>query len=189
MLAHDSQLQRPMPSGRPVSTFAEVYEGNVNFAWRVLRRFGVPEALLHDAAQDVFIVVHRRLGSFEGRSTVKTWIFGIARRVARDYREGGRAADLAAVRLEALPDTSCLAREADARKIDAARLLEQLLSKLDTPKREAFILIDVEQMTIAEAAESLGASSSTVYSRLKAARTELERAAQRLEVSTGETSP
>ena len=66
--------------------FTAVYEEHFAFVWRSMRRLGVPDRLLDDAAQDVFIVVHRRLGEFEGRSTLKSWLFAIARRVAHDHR-------------------------------------------------------------------------------------------------------
>src|SRR5687767_10257639 len=67
--------------------FAAIYEQHFAFVWRVLRHLGVPEALLEDATQEVFVVVHRRLADFEGRSAASTWIHGIARRVAREQRE------------------------------------------------------------------------------------------------------
>src|SRR5262245_22373561 len=76
-----------------VPEFEELYEAHFDFVWRSLRRLGVPHPGLDDAVQEVFIVVHRRLGAFEGRSTLKTWLFGIAVHVAqkagRDSR--GRA--------------------------------------------------------------------------------------------------
>src|SRR6186713_2887600 len=74
----------PRPSSPPA--FAEVYESCAKLVWRNLRRLGVPEAALEDAAQDVFLVVHRRLSEFEGRSTLRTWIFGIVLRVAARHR-------------------------------------------------------------------------------------------------------
>ena len=52
--------------------FDEVYDRWLDFVWRSLRRLGVPQASLDDAVQDVFVVVHRRLSTFEGRSTLKT---------------------------------------------------------------------------------------------------------------------
>ena len=55
-------------------TFDAVYEGTFELAWRLLRRLGVPESSLDDAAQDVFVTVHRRLGDFEGRSSPKSWV-------------------------------------------------------------------------------------------------------------------
>ena len=54
--------------------------------WRALRRLGVPERDLPDAAQDVFVVVHRRLGEFDGGSRVSTWLYAICLRVASDRR-------------------------------------------------------------------------------------------------------
>ena len=68
-------------------TFKEVYDEHFRFVWRSLRRLGVRESDVPDAVQDVFLVVHRRLAEFEGRSKVTTWLFGICFRVARDRRK------------------------------------------------------------------------------------------------------
>jgi len=46
---------------------ATIYDQHVDFVWRSLRRLGVPDRLVDDAVQDVFIVVHRRLAEFEYR--------------------------------------------------------------------------------------------------------------------------
>ena len=54
--------------------------------FRVLRRLGVTEASAEDALQDVFFVAWRRRSDFEGRAALRTWLYGIALRVARDYR-------------------------------------------------------------------------------------------------------
>src|SRR5688572_24262740 len=64
-----------------------LYEEHFQFVWRSLRRLGVREADVPDAVQDVFLVVHRKLPEFEGRSKVTTWLFGIALRVARDRQK------------------------------------------------------------------------------------------------------
>ncbi|NJL96066.1 MAG: TIR domain-containing protein, partial [Anaerolineae bacterium] len=71
--------------------FDAVYDEYFEFAWRSLRRLGVPTEALDDAVQDLFLVVHRRLDSFEGRSSLRTWIFGIALRVAAPTVERGPA--------------------------------------------------------------------------------------------------
>ncbi|HSD87703.1 MAG TPA: sigma-70 family RNA polymerase sigma factor, partial [Kofleriaceae bacterium] len=78
-------------------SFDEVYAAHFAFVWRVLRTFGVPDAALEDAAQDVFVVVHRRLPEFEGRAAITTWLFAIARRVAGAHRrkDTGRTEPLA----------------------------------------------------------------------------------------------
>src|SRR4051794_13567852 len=83
--------------------FKEVYDAHFAFVWRSLRRLRVPEASLKDAMQDVFLVVHRRLGEFEGRAKVTTWLFGICLRVAKDYRRRAH------VRREVLDDSSIAA--------------------------------------------------------------------------------
>src|SRR5262245_65871367 len=73
------------PMAEPM-TFREVYDEHFRFVWRSLRRLGVRESDVADAVQDVFVVVHRRLGDFEGRSKVTTWLYGICYRVAKDRR-------------------------------------------------------------------------------------------------------
>lgn len=52
--------------------FAQVYEQHAALVWRSLRRLGVREADLEDVTEEVFVVVHRKLPGFDGRSTVKT---------------------------------------------------------------------------------------------------------------------
>src|SRR5512132_2053673 len=68
--------------GSDVPTFDAIYAAHVGFVWRVLRTLGVTDAQVEDAVQDVFVVVHRRLGEWEGRAAITTWLFAIARRVA-----------------------------------------------------------------------------------------------------------
>lgn len=66
----------------PTPTFTQVYQSHAPMAWRSLRRLGVPDAEVADAAQEVFVVVHRKLDGFEGRSSLTTWLTGICLRVA-----------------------------------------------------------------------------------------------------------
>ena len=73
-------------------TVEAVYAAHAGFVWRSLRALGVPAASLDDALQDVFVVVHKKLGDFHGPARVQTWLFEIARRVASHYRRAaGRA--------------------------------------------------------------------------------------------------
>src|SRR5687768_15277156 len=75
------ELARAMPA-----SFDEIYRAHFGFVWRTLRALGVPSAALDDGAQEVFVVVHRRLAEFEGRASVKSWLFAIARGVAANQR-------------------------------------------------------------------------------------------------------
>jgi RNA polymerase sigma-70 factor, ECF subfamily len=158
--------------------FGTVYQAHFDLMWRTLRRYGVPEAAIDDAIQDAFLVVHKRLPTFEGRSSLRTWIFGIARRVARDHRPTARALAAHEV-LDALPDVDSKSPLATLEAIEGARLLERLLATLAPDKREAFILLKLEQMTILEAAQALGVNVNTIYSRVRAALRELEQALAR----------
>ena len=60
------------------------------FVWRCLRGLGVARGSLDDAAQDVFLVVHRQLGGFRGESSAQTWLYGIARHVAANHQRRAR---------------------------------------------------------------------------------------------------
>jgi RNA polymerase sigma-70 factor (ECF subfamily) len=163
--------------------FGAIYQEHFDLARRALRRYGVPDAAIDDATQDVFMVVHARLASFEGRSALGTWVFGIARRVARVHRPSSRVrgAGLGGDTVEALPDVVSKSPLAILEAIEAARLLESLLARLAPKKREAFILVDLEEMTVLKASKVLGVSSNTLYSRVRAVRHEIERALARLE--------
>jgi RNA polymerase sigma-70 factor (ECF subfamily) len=180
------------PSQRPAfhresPEFDAIYQEHSDLAWRTLRRYGVPDASIDDAIQDVFMVVHTRFTSFEGRSSLRTWIFGIARRVARDHRPSARAQGegVGADSLEALPDVASKSPLATLEAIEGARLLESLLAALAPKKREVFILVELEQMTVLEASQALGLNPNTVSSRLRAARQDLEQALARLEAHNG----
>ena len=151
-------------------TFAQIYDQYFDFAWANLRRLGIPAAHLDDAVQELFIVVSRRLAEFAGRSTLKTWLAGIAWRIASEYRrhesrKGGA---------EPLPDT-LVAPGRDplgaAVHAEALRRLDALLDELDEDKRAVFVLAELEQMSAPEIAQALALNVNTDYSRLRAART------------------
>ena len=84
--AGPSAPDRGHPALEGVPSFAGVYEAYFDFVWCSARRLGVPDPNLDDAVQEVFVIVHRRLAEFEGRSSIKTWLFGIVRNVSREAR-------------------------------------------------------------------------------------------------------
>jgi len=175
----------PHTSAEPQS-FEEVYEAEFAFAWRNLRRLGVRESQLRDAAQDVFLVVHRRLADFEGRGTLRAWLYSIVVRVASQYRRTGQRKDLEHTDdPDAVADTKTLGPEDNAGQNEDVRLLLELLDQLDEPKREVFVLSDLEGLTAPEVAELLELKLNTVYSRLRSARLELKAALERCRGAQG----
>lgn len=160
--------------------FDAVYDEWFDFVWRSARRLGVHDASLDDVAQDVFLVVYRRLSEFEGRSTLKTWLFGITLRVVSDWRRTKRRKG----GLSELPpeDALACARSGPADELEraeSARLLASMLAELDDDKRTVFVMIELEELTAPEVASLLGVPLNTVYSRLRVAREEFERALAR----------
>lgn len=163
--------------GVEVQSFDEVYETQFAFAWRNLRRLGVRESQLRDAAQDVFLVVYRRLADFEGRGPLRAWLYSIVVRVASQYRRTRLRKDLEHTEdPDGVADTNTLGPEDNAGHNEDVRLLMELLDALDEGKREVFVLSDLEGLTAPEVAELLELKLNTVYSRLRAARLELKAA-------------
>lgn len=161
---------------------AQIHELHADFVWSSLQRLGIHVADLEDALQDVFVVVHRRLGSFDGSSRLSTWLFGICLRVASQYRrKAHRRRERGVVDVERTasegegdaPDAAMLAREAERR-------LEQVLDALELGRRVVFVMFEIESVGCAEIAEQLGLPLGTVYSRLSAARIDFAKAALKL---------
>src|SRR5687767_14923367 len=69
--------------------FRGVYLAHYGFVWHALHRFGTAPVALDDAVQDVFVVAYRRRADYRGPSP-KLWLYGIARRVASNYRRAHR---------------------------------------------------------------------------------------------------
>jgi RNA polymerase sigma-70 factor, ECF subfamily len=162
-------------SSPPRYEFDDVYTQNVAFVWRVLRGMGVTEALVDDATQDVFVVVHRRLAEFDGRFAIKTWLFEIAYRVACDYRRKlQRAAAHAPLEAEVHDRAPSPADRVEG--TESLRFLEELLEGMDDEKRAVLILSGIEGMSAPEIAAVTATPLNTVYTRLRRARTELSNA-------------
>jgi RNA polymerase sigma-70 factor, ECF subfamily len=167
-------LASPLPQLRrivePLSAFDAVYAQHFESVWRSLRRLGVAEPSVDDAAQEVFLIVHRRLGGFERRSSERTWVLGIALRVAADFRrKQRRKADPTEPLNEALVDQRPGPHESAA-NAQALQQVDQILAELGDEKREAFVLAEIEGLSAPEISEAIGVNLNTVYSRIRAAR-------------------
>ena len=162
----------------PPPSFDEVFAECAPIVWRALRRLGVPEADVEDVAQEVFLVVHRRLPTFQGQSALRTWVYGICLRVASDHR---RRPHVARERPVADPPETSVPAEQDV-EIDRRRALlwlDEVLEGLDDAKRAVFVLFEIEQVPMVEVAAAAGCPVNTAYARLYAARRQVEAAARR----------
>ncbi len=161
-------------------SFAGVYREHAAFVRRSLRHMDVPLAGIDDVLHDVFLVVHRRLDDYDGRSSMRSWLYGVARRVALHHRRRGvrraRREHHAPVPTAAAQPDDVVARH------EAARWVESFVAALPPEQRAVFVLCEIEGLPAVEAAAATGGKLNTVYSRLRLARRRFERAvAQRAE--------
>jgi RNA polymerase sigma-70 factor, ECF subfamily len=161
------------------SDTARVFREHAAYVWRVLRRLGVHESDVEDVCQEVFVIVHKKLGTFEGRSSLRTWIYGIALRSAADYRK--RSFRKNETVTETLPDVASSAdQESEAAGRQARALLDRIVGELDDDKRAVFVLYEIEELPMSEVAAAIGCPVQTAYSRLHSARDLVEKAVKRL---------
>jgi RNA polymerase sigma-70 factor (ECF subfamily) len=150
-------------------SFEAVYRAHFALVWRVLRRFGVPESDLPDAAQDVFVVVHRRLAEFDGRILVSTWLYAICLRIASDRRR--RAPSRHEVVGEEPDEGRVSGATSEPWEISERRaLLQSALDAMPLEQRTVFTLFELEGMTGDEIADLVEAPLATVHSRLRLSR-------------------
>jgi RNA polymerase sigma-70 factor (ECF subfamily) len=180
----------PTPYAQPPG-LPEIYAAHADFVFRNLRRLGLHESSIDDAVQDVFLVVHRRLADFEARAQVTTWLFGIVLRVAQSYRRSAmrrraRLTDAPSHEVEQVPATGVESPAERLERREASALLHRLLDELDDDKRAMLVCVELEQMTVPEAAESLGLNLNTAYGRLRAARAAFNEAVARMQTQMQE---
>lgn len=172
--------------GLRVPDFDSVYEDMVGFVWQAARRLGVRDADTDDVVQEVFVIVHRRLGEFEGRAELKTWVFKILAHVVKHYfrthaRKPGDLASGTGAEIQALVASHDPGPAGALERLEALRVVDRLLSQLDEDKRMVFVLAEIEQMTLVEIAEIVEANVNTVASRLRVARRDFEKALARFQ--------
>lgn len=168
----------------PALTFAEVYREYLGFVWRNARALGVGTAAVDDVVQEIFVVVHRRLPEFEGRSAVRTWLSGIVLNVVRHHRRTVVRRSPHELSKHESPDPESLATRVpgpddNAELAEETRLLQRILDVVDEEKREVLVLAEIEELTVPEIAQILGINVNTAYSRLRLARQQFERALAR----------
>lgn len=180
-----SERQVGLVLGRPMfhaPSFANLYATQFGFVWSMARHLGVNAEELDDVVQDVFLVIHGRLNTLERPESIRSWIFGIVRRVVSGHHRAKRAdlnkrgtLQVVSEVFDSKPSTPQELLE----RSEQAGLLWRLLEEVDPAKRQVFVLAEIREMTAPEIVEITGIPLSTVYARLRFARQELEEALQR----------
>lgn len=178
-LAESPPAPSPVEPGAE-GPWVELYAAHAGFVWRSLRRLGVDAASVDDATQEVFLIAFQRHAEFEGRSSYRTWLYGIAFHVAKRVARA-RARARAEPFDETLVDTTGLSPQEALARTEAVRRLYAVLEQLDQDRRAVFVMTELEQMSAPEIAELTRTPLNTVYSRLRAARKDFEAALKRLQ--------
>jgi RNA polymerase sigma-70 factor (ECF subfamily) len=152
--------------------------------------FGLAARLLGDAeeardlSQEVFLQVYRKLGRFEGRSSLRTWVYRIVvnqcRNRRRWWRRRWRERSCTLEGLSAADETRLASGDAagpfeELARRERARRVQQALLGLSFDHRAILLLREVEGLSCEEIAASLGLAQGTVKSRLARARESLRR--------------
>ena len=166
--AADAAAGDPLAAARLVrATQADV--------WRLCSALG-DRGSADDLAQETYLRAFGALHRFEGRSSVRTWLLAIARRVCADAVRTRRRTRLTLVRDDA--DLEALATGGAADPVGDAGAVGDLLARLDPARREAFVLTQLLGLPYAEAAEVAGCPVGTIRSRVARARADLVAALQ-----------
>lgn len=157
----------------------QLWKGRV---WRFASRLGIPNEALEDATQDVFTAVFRRWSDFQGLSTRRTWVLGFVPRVASSYRRRQRQrpepvfdAEARGSAPEHQPSGSSESDpfESTARR-EATRVVRAFLDGLPENDRQLFVLVDLEDASVVEAAAILNIATHRAYKTLEKIRRALE---------------
>jgi RNA polymerase sigma-70 factor, ECF subfamily len=164
-MTHRAAALRPVPER--LAAYAALYRDQFAFVWRSLRRLGVDERELSDGAQEVFLVVFRKLPELDLDSRLTTLLYAICLRVASDWRRRAHR------HYELLGHQEQPAGCAPGEWVDATdlrALLGRALGAMPLEQRAVFVAFELEGMTGEEIAGALDVPVPTVHSRLRLAR-------------------
>jgi RNA polymerase sigma-70 factor, ECF subfamily len=146
---------------------------------RYLERYVGNRTVAEDLQQETLVRIARGFNAFDGRSSLKTWAFSIANRVAADYfRQPERRHQI--VELDEAADIVDPEREIGERVIqdEMNQCVRQVIDSLPDNYRAALILYDLEELSIEQTAEICQCSIANAKIRIHRARARLKNALQ-----------
>jgi RNA polymerase sigma-70 factor (ECF subfamily) len=155
-----------------------LYRAHHALVFRLVSRLGVRAAHAEDVTHDVFLAIAGALERREPVISERAWVAGVARNVVLRHR---RDVFRFLRRREAAAREALVAGEAEeASDTDAILTMQTMLAGLPEDQRVVFVLMELEDWSAPEVAETLGIKLPTVYSRQRAARLALEQALRRV---------
>lgn len=166
------ELVRRLEKGE-ARALGEVYDQHHEavraFAGRLLGDAGIAEDLVHE----VFVALPRAVKRFQGGSTLRSFIMGVAVNYARHHVRSATRRRAAVDRMQQEPESVRTSPEDEAEQSAFLAALHRAMDRLPLDQRVAFVLCDVEERTSGEAAAITGAPEATMRTRLFHARKKL----------------
>jgi RNA polymerase sigma-70 factor, ECF subfamily len=163
------------PEGTPRLSFDSVYRTCFIDVARWVRALGANDADVEDLTQEVFIIVRRKLPSFDGRN-LPGFLYRVAQRTVRDYRRSAWMRNLFGKR-SLLPELT--SREPDVlqqmHERERRQVLESILARMSEKRRTTFVLFEIEGYSGEEIAQIQSLPLKTVWTRLHHARKDFMR--------------
>lgn len=157
--------------------FRDIYETWFHDVAKWIYALGVPKSDAEDLAQEIFLVVRRKLAQFDG-GNLPGWLYRITQLTVRDHRRRAWFRNLVfrrqQVDMTRLPHGS----DSPARSYEQSedrRLLQALLSRMSDKRRATFVLFEIEGYSGEEIAVIQDIPLGTVWTRLHHARKEFWR--------------
>ncbi|MCU0655633.1 MAG: RNA polymerase sigma factor [Polyangiaceae bacterium] len=155
----------PLLQRRDQGAFVAVYRAHAPVVSKVLVRLGIPTQDIEDAVQTTFVEAIAGIERFEGRSSLRSWLLGVALNQARNQIRGRirQRANNALLAVEATPSASAEELLGKEQQLDR---LQQALDRLPPLQREAIVLCELSELPAREVAALLGVPLGTVWRRV-----------------------
>ncbi|MEL7061695.1 MAG: sigma-70 family RNA polymerase sigma factor [Acidobacteriota bacterium] len=186
----DADLAERHRLGDP-QAFDELYASHAAMVYNLAFRLSGRHEQAEDLSQEVFLRIHRHLHRFDGRSSLKTWIYRVTLNHCRS-KLGRKRWPTRPLREESEDGVELIERrrgpEERALAEDAARRVQRALDEVPPVFREAVVLRDLEGLTYEEIAEILQIRLGTVRSRIARGRERLRQRLERADAAQGGTT-
>lgn len=157
MEVRSTSLDRPRTVEDLRSALAELHASSFGWAMACTKRV---RADAEDVLQAAYAKVLSGAARYDGRSSIRTWLFGVIRITALEQQRRSIARILGLARWRAEPEAAPSAEEASVAR-ERARAISAALAALADRQREVIHLVFYEGMSVREAAEAMGVSAGT----------------------------
>jgi RNA polymerase sigma-70 factor (ECF subfamily) len=165
----------PKPEAKPATghamgpttppSFDEIFRGHMVTVTRWAARLGGPGVDCDEVAQEVFVVVQRRLAEFRGDGKLSTWLFRITAKIVANHKRAGRRrrlwSRLTRADEDRLPGHGPLPGDA-LEQVEASRRFYEVLDRLVPRYREVLTLFELEELSTDAIAQLLDRPPATI---------------------------